>query len=198
MKYLTLIFLFIGTAAAAEEPPVVYATTIDEALRGTPGGSQLGSVRGGIPMRKLEVRGDWLRVSVEGWVKAANISEAPPQPPAARSAAAPPEGQLKAVGFEIETLARSGFGDPARVKVVLKIENQSAAVATDWSALLVAQTAAGEILTRTRIANGKDPIQPGATGEVIYYWGENEEAYDALANRKKEELRFSLYQVKFE
>ena len=65
---LVAVFIALPSAYAEEASETLYVKPEKENLRKAPNGSKIGEIDQGVKLRILDKKGDWIKVSVEGWI----------------------------------------------------------------------------------------------------------------------------------
>lgn len=188
--------LLIFSAAAVEpargEEAARFVTTDSAALRNGPAGELLGTVMRNSQVLTKEKKGDWTKITVEGWVRDSELSTTKT---AAKTVSTAPT--LEVAGFDLEKVDKSRSGESERIFLRIKIRNQTTQLVSDWAATLIVQDAQGNILVKTPVQSGKEAIKPQSEGEVNYYWTPKEPQYGALSSYLQDQgkLKVSLTQI---
>ncbi len=180
--------LFQNSAhAEGDDPSTLIVNENGEAVRSSPGGSLIGTINKKVRVKKVEQRGDFIRVSIDGWIREGGLSseETVSKAPVEQSV-------LAVVSYEIRRLTKNETGDAPRVLVKLRVKNQGGTVIPKWSAFLVAQNGQGRELLRSVVSGGEKGLQPQEVQEYNFYWKSGEKEYDALVSESPESIKILL------
>lgn len=194
-----VIAVLAATGTADQKEGLLYVKVDSENLRDAPKGEKLGTLAQGTQMTVLETQGNWVKVSVEGWIWQASTTDDPALVPKAATAHKGPA--LELVDFETKQLPVninvSRFS--AEAVLTLKVKNNTPKRIKAWKAVVVVRNAFGDVLLRARLTDGTADIAPRATEEASFSWEDNrfidDEPYDKLVAYSKENLRLELTEV---
>lgn len=206
MRYsvITLPLLFVsvqvGTGIAQEQNgELLYVKVESENLRAAPDGEKLGTLAQGTQLTVVETKGNWVRVSVEGWIWLASTTD---DLASIAEAAVTREGpDLELVDFETKRLPVNYDASrySAEAVLTLMVKNNTSQRIKAWKGLLIVKNAFGDVLFRVRLTDGTANIAPGQIAEASYSWEDNQfiddEVYDKLVAYSKENLRLDLTEV---
>lgn len=190
-RFIALLFLIslVASTAGAESKSAVVDQD-DQILRESPNGTVLTPLRRGTPVRILEEKEDWVKVSIDGWMRSASLRAAQQKSTANPAAVAAP---VSVVGFSIEKTPGAG-SKLAQAQIVLKIRNNLSLPLAAWKAILVVQKHSGELLFSSAVSDDR-PFAAGSTAEVKYYWEDGEEQYTKLTTTAADQLKVNLLNV---
>lgn len=159
---------------AEENPPVAFVIPESAAMRGSPGGELIGTVRRGTPAVRLDQQGDWVHIAVEAWVRRTELSDSRP------AAHAPSvSSQLKIAEFSLESVEKDKKGDPDKIVLKLKVQNSTDQDIGVWAGTLIVEDSRGKAIIRLPLEGGA--IKQGQTAPFNFYWSESEESYVPLS-----------------
>lgn len=190
----TFVLATVAPAVAAPEDPTLrYILPESAALRGSPAGELLGVMQRNVKVKPGEKKGDWVKVTVEGWMRDVELGQR--QAHNLSPAAVAP---LEVVGFELRAVSKDQTGDVARVQLKIRLQNKTNAVVSGWSGTLMIADSFGNTLVRTPVEGGTDVIKPQSANEFNFYWKEGEDEYRLLSAYAKDssQLKVSLAGVK--
>lgn len=194
MKRILPIFMLVLVAhPAAAEQKTVYVQTPDQAVRSAPDGTQLAIVERNVPLTMLEQKDDWVKVRLEGWIRASSLRSGESRSLSAQQKAVVP---IELVEHEIVHLPASG-SKLAQAQIKLTVRNNTTATIGSWRGILIVQNPLNEIVFNSAVSDDR-PLAPGAKNEVSYYWEDGEDQYKKLVSAPKGTLRVSLFKVEFE
>jgi len=203
MRYslITLLLLLVSVQvgiviAQAKKGAFIYVKVESENLRDTPKGQKLGTLAQGTQLMVLETKGNWVRVSVEGWIWQLSTTSDLDTNRQGRTTRKGPN--LELVDFETKRLPvdydASRYSPQAMLTLMVK--NNTSKRIKAWKGLLIVKNAFGDILFRTRLTDGTANIHPGQIAKASYSWEDNQfvddEPYDKLVVYSKENLRLEL------
>ncbi len=176
--FLFLSVAFLPSAVFAEDAERLYNAKPGLPLCVEPGGSRLADLTIGTPVHVLEKKGEWAKVSLEGWVRLSMLKPYPIVQDGIQVAAQKGEGLISIAKY---TLKMSGEDKKNQLVVLnLTLKNNSEEVLTAWQGILVA-IKDNKILFREALSQHGLKIAPGATGEASFEWKEGEKSYNAIA-----------------
>jgi hypothetical protein len=158
-----------------------------------PGGSKRGELAVGAPVKVLEHKGDWVRVSVEGWVRETLLSKAAMSKDSVQVAAEKGDSPLVVAKYNAKPVENEG--GEKRIALTLMLKNTTSATVSSWSGILVA-IKDGKVLVREPLSQDRTSIAPGATGEASFYWDVSEKPYSVLKDSPADSLDFQLLKTK--
>ena len=188
----------IGIAQDKQEE-LLYVKVKSENLRAAPKGQKLGTLAQGTQLTVLESKGNWVRVSVEGWIWQPSTTNTLAS--IATAAATRKGPDLELVDFETKRLPVNYDASrySAEAVLTLMVKNNTSQRIKAWKGLLIVKNAFGDVLFRVRLTDGTANIAPGQIAEASYSWEDNQfiddEVYDKLVAYSKENLRLDLTEV---
>lgn len=82
-KLVILLIFFVGIIVAAhsqeDKPEIIYVQVSKENLRISPNGGEIGSLLYGTELKRLDEKGKWTKVQVEGWIWAESVAGEKPK-----------------------------------------------------------------------------------------------------------------------
>lgn len=174
------------------------------------GGRKLGELYLATPVRVLESKGDWVKVSTEGWVKVRDLSGARmdnSESGQTKSGIGQSSVAKAAAGEALNTVTQDVLSvqdfitakrtdiDPPRLYLTITVKNISTKVINQWSGTLVVQDTSGKVLFREPISQEKAQVAAKGTTDVTVYWEPHEEPYGVLQNLDKSMFKLSLAKV---
>lgn len=196
---LVAVFIALPSAYAGEASETLYVKPEKENLRKAPNGSKIGEIGQGVKLRILEKKGDWIKVSVEGWIwKKSTISKLE-QVKKLKSASGK---KLELVDFDVKDLPVNTNVSrySAEAVLTLYVINNTTKRIKAWRALVVIKNAFGDVLFRTRLTDGTANIAIGGTEKASFRWKDNQfiagEPYDKILSYSKENLKIELKDIK--
>jgi len=184
-----LLVAFFATSVAAQSKNAIVDQD-DQVLRKSPNGEVATSLKRGTPVRIIETKDDWTRVSVEGWIRGASLRAADEKLTGATSGISVP---VEVVGFSIEKTAATGT-KVSQAQLILKVRNNLSVPLAAWKAILVVQKHPSDILFSSAVSDDR-PFAAGSTADVKYYWEDGEEQYTKLTTTPKEQIKVNLLKV---
>lgn len=170
-------------------PPTNLVSTRVEPIRTTPGGYRIATIEPNVPLKVLDDKGSWIKVTFEGWIPRDSVGEskggAKFQPPAL----------IEIVDFNLVSKGTTDAGGGATITLNIKVKNNAKIDVGSWKGILIVKNKAGQILYSTGITHSDANIAPGKEGETGFYWEEGEKAYEILTGQSKENLDIALYKV---
>ena len=150
-------------------------------------------------MTVVEKKGNWIKVSVEGWIWQASTTD--DLASIAKAATDRNGPSLELVDFETKHLPVdvnvSRFS--AEVVLTLKVRNNTQERIKAWKAVIIIKNAFGDLLFRVQLTDGTANIAPGQTRGASFSWEDNQfidgEPYDKLVAYSKENMRVQLTEV---
>lgn len=189
--------LFGVPLAAAEEPAqqpeVSYVITTKQPFLNDPGGSVRGYLSLNTPVAVQEKRGEWARVTAEGWVNIKALSGVEIEPEEAVSS---DEQPLTLIEFKSEE-KRQGRRPP-RVFLHLTVMNNSDKPILRWRGVLLVRNLEGKILFRENIISDKVAIPPKENRQISFAWSPHDSVYDTIRNATPETVRLSIIKLKMD
>ena len=187
---------FVPDYSRAEDTDAVVTT--EAPLRAEPGGNELAAIHGGAGVKVGEVRGDWSRVTVSGWLKNDQLKKGAAKGAASAAAVDP----VKLSDFSIEVLSKLVTGTKRAVKLTLKLRNDQGKPLSHWKGTMLIrdrliQGMAGDILLRVPVSDDK-AVAAGSEFTSEYYWYEGQGPFQTLANRTSKTVLIELVEVKAE
>lgn len=186
-----LVFAVIPSMATAEES--VKVKTDGAAIYTKPGGPRIADMAKGSKLKVEDVRGEWVKVSVEGWMEMVTTDYSSS---GAKQAAKKRRKLLSVANFKFETLSKYDTGDEGRLKVILTLKNHTNRDIQSWDGMLYVdlKKKAGKVM-RIPISSSKTTIPAGGTAEVAFYWRESEDTYDKFLEYPESLLKLRLLRV---
>jgi hypothetical protein len=196
---LLIISVQVGTGMAEQKKDVIYINVESENLRAAPEGQKLGTLAHGTRLMVLETDGDWVKVSVEGWIWRASTTSDRVSSAKVTTARSGPD--LELVSFQTKRLPvdyeASRFSPEAVLE--LSVRNNTSQRIKAWKALLTVKNAFGDVLFRVRLTDGTANIESGQSKKASFGWEDNQfidgEPYDKLVAYSKENLRLELTEI---
>lgn len=184
----TLILLtavLLPLSAAAEQ---LYVQSANQKLLTAPHGASLATLSANTPAVMVEDKGDWVKVSIEGWVRRNTLTSR------AAQVAAPSSGQpIELASYTVERKEEKG---QKKVDLTLKVKNNTSSTVSSWRAIMTVQDrSTNQVLFSISVSHDDANIAPGKTGEVTYYFDWSEQQYDILLNNYPNNLKISLFRV---
>lgn len=205
MRYILIVFLLfvtsaqVGAGIADQKQNTVYVKVASENLRDAPEGRELGTLAQETRMTVLETKGNWVRVSVEGWIWKASTTDDVASIAKADTAHKAPA--LELIDFDTKRLPVNydvSMYSPEAV-LTLKVRNNTQKRIKAWKAVVIIKNAFGDVLFRARLTDGTANIGPGETEQASFSWEDNQfiedEPYDKLVAYSEENLRVELTEV---
>lgn len=188
------IWFLLPVSAFADEQ--LFIRQMGEPLRGGPGGPLIGTLNKNVPVKKSEVRTDWVKITVEGWVRVDALSAGKQAQTGTTSTTA---GEPLAVaGFEMRKVSKQETGTTAVVQLKVKVKNVSSQAIKGWGGLLVVQNSKDEVILRTTVSGSDKTIAPSAVEEYSFLWRDTETEYEDLASLAPETIKVSLHKINFQ
>ncbi len=185
---------------AQDTAGTLYVKPEKENLRATPNGSKIGEIDRGAKLKVLDKKGDWVKVSVEGWIwKNSTTSNLEQIKKVSKGASGK---KLELVDFDVKGLPVNTDVSrySAEAVLTLYVKNNTSKRIKAWKALVVIKNGFGDILFRTRLTDGTANIAPGATEKASFSWEDNQfisdEPYDKIMAYSKENLKIELKEIK--
>ncbi len=195
--------LLANVIPASAEPapgaaPDASITAAQAPLRSEPGGNEAAIIHGGAPVRIIEGRGDWTRISVEGWVRSDQVKAGAP----AKGKNAAVADPIVLVDFSIDVLSKLVTGTKRAVKLTLNLRNDSTRPIGRWKGIMLIQEKliqglTGDVLMRVPVSDDK-PIPAGGSFNSEYFWYEDQGPFQILSPRTKKTVSIVLVEVKAE
>lgn len=168
-----------------------YVIEPSQSLCATPGGKRRGEVFINTPVEMKEVKGAWVKVSLEGWVRSSSLGKSRGKRDGYKSTIK--EGILDVTNYKL-TEKKDGLSEP-RIYITLSLKNNTSGPITSWSGLLVAQDQSAKVLFREPVSDGNASIPAQGSGEVKFYWTAREVPFGILKSYGEGSLRFTLFKV---
>jgi hypothetical protein len=179
----------VDRVAGESEKETLYISSPSQLIASNPGGRKLGELYINTPVRVLEEKGDWSRVSAEVWVRSKALTSKTRKKK--KSKASSDFLQIQKYSTRV---VKDGLPTP-RVYLAVTIKNISKVFIRSWSALLVAQQG-GSVLFREPLADDTKAINPGGTVELQFYWERGEKPFPFLENSQDGDLELAFYKTK--
>ena len=196
---LVAVFIALPSAYAEEASETLYVKPEKENLRKAPNGSKIGEIDQGVKLRILDKKGDWIKVSVEGWIWKKSTTSKLDQVKKLKSASGK---KLELVNFDVKGLPVNTDVSrySAEAVLTLYVKNNTTKRIKAWKALVVIKNAFGDVLFRTRLTDGTANIAIGETEKASFSWEDNQfivdEPYDKILSYSKENLKIELKDIK--
>ena len=144
------------------------------------------------PVKILEEKEDWLRVSVEAWLPKEAVGDlGSVESPSTQIGGADTTSILSVNSFSIKVVS-AGLKIP-RSYLELSIKNSSSKEIRSWIAFLVAYGPNGERLFKETISDDKTLLKPGEATELSFFWTPQEQVpYNVLTGMNSDALSFKL------
>lgn len=174
----------------------LYVQVKSENLRVLPNGAIIGELVQGTKLNIKEEKGNWVKVSVDGWIWKPSTSEEI----IASTKNTPSTPKLELIDFDVEQVTDSGLISFPKVKLTLHVKNNTSKRISAWRVVLVVKNSFGDQLLKGKITDGTANIFPGEIGEASFAWEDNPfldgEPYDKLTAYSKENLKLSMIDIK--
>jgi len=193
-----IIFPVFAADCRAEEGTAVISAA-QAPLRLDPGGAELALAHGGSPVKVKEVRGDWSKVSVEGWVRNDQLKSSQAQKTGGGGSSG---AAVSLVDYTFEELSKSITGTKRAVKLTLTLRNDSAKPITRWKGMMLVQDRLiqgqlGEVILRVPVSDEK-AIPAGGSFTSEYFWTEDKSTFQIFSTRTKKSLAISVVDIQAE
>ncbi len=182
----------ISQAHAQDSGEIHYVTRPRLPLCVEPGGSPRAELNIGTPVKTFERRGDWVRVSVDGWVRSSLLSK---QVMTKDAIVVSAEEAIHLLGIVDQRVVLAEEEGVRKVVLKLTLKNLSAGSISSWSGIL-AVLKGSQVLFHAPLSQDKASIPAGETGEAAFHWDETEAPYAALKANASGGLDFRLLRVK--
>lgn len=156
-----------------------------------PGGSKKGELYLNTGVIVTEERGDWVKVTVHGWVRKDSLKSRPEA--GTSSLRTVNEPSLEVLDYSVREV-KEGLSEP-RLYLSLQLKNASAEPVRRWKGLLVAQSPEGTVLFRQAVSDENTQIPAEGEASVNFYWVASEEPYTILRGATPDTLKLQLFKV---
>ena len=191
---LLLLNLYLCLVSQAEEGDTTgrYIGLPQQPLCSSPGGPKKGDLFLGTPVTTAETRGEWIHVTVDGWVRVNSLSSGVP---AAYAPASEDDGLITLVSFSVKEVS-DGVPRP-RLYLRVHLKNRTKEKIVRWSAFLIATYKdQEEELFRETVSDDRNPLPPEGEADVQFYWEVGETPYHVLKNTPSSKLTLKLLDVR--
>ncbi|MCB0346246.1 MAG: hypothetical protein KDD66_14100 [Bdellovibrionales bacterium] len=188
--FLLLLILIVAAPSAAEES-TLYVQSSNQKLFKVPQGAILATLDANTPVKVVEDKQEWVKVSVEGWVRR-NVLINRAAGPATTSAAKP----ISLAEYIVEDSRKTDPKGPKKVNLTLKVKNNTNRIVKSWRAIMTVQDpVTNQVLFSISVSHDDANISPGKIGQVQYYWDWGEKQYDILLNNYPDNMKISLFRL---
>ncbi len=194
MKRLTFVLLGLLIAAGPvfAEESTLYVQSANQKLFKVPHGVPLATLQANTPVKVVEDKNEWVKVSVEGWVRRNILVNR-----AVRSTN--PAASLQPLTlhqYVVQDSRKTDPNGPKKVDLILRVKNNTERTVSSWRAIMTVQDpTTNQVLFSISVSHADANIPPGKIGEVKYYWDQGEKQYDILLNNYPNNLKISLFRL---
>jgi len=172
-----------------DKTKTLYVRNSSQLIARTPSGRKMGELYINSPVKLLEEKNGWAKVSVETWIRSNALTEKKKK----KRKAGASSKDLKILSYKTRIVSD---GLPAkRLYVTLKLKNTTKKLISSWNSLLVGQQG-GKVFFREPIADDTKPIKAGESSEINFYWEDGEKPFNTLFGVKPSEVQLNLYKLK--
>lgn len=192
-----LVLAFPGYSLS--ETKNLYINVPSENIRNSPNGEKFGELTKGAKLEVKEESGNWIKVSIDGWVWKPSTADAITSPKIGNSKSSP---TLELVDFDVKQLGVDYEAMRMLPKVILNlhVKNNTNKKINAWRAILVVKNAFGDQLIKGQVTDGTADVYPGQVKEAAFGWEDNpfmeNEPYDKISAYSKNNLNVSLVEIK--
>ena len=188
---LVLILFFGPSLSLAEKGETLFVRPVKEGIHGKLAGSRIGELFRGTRVKKLEEDGNWVKVSLVGWMRKEKVV-------AAKRTGVGADGRvfddvLIVSDFEIKVPDPGAKGQKTAF-MLLTVENKLDRRVNGFRGVLIIKTG-DKVVHREAISYELEPILPKSEGSVIFSWGEGERVYEILTAENTDKLQVKLGKV---
>ena len=140
----------------------------------------------GVVVELVEDKGDWLQVSIKGWLPSSVLSKTTTTAEKALSF-------ISVDGKKVTFIKKSETVPRSRAELELSVKNSSQRTIKSWEAILIGRNSSGKVLIRTKASNPDANTPPGGSGKITYYFDRGDRIYRTLFDYSLESISFELF-----
>ena len=176
-------------AEAGEE--LLYVRPVKEGIHSRRAGSRIGELFRGTRVKKLQEQEDWVKVSIEGWMRKEKVVAL--KRPGVSLDGKVFDDVLVVKDFEIKQPSALAKGTKS-VFMLLTIENKLARRVNGFKGVLIIKEG-DRVVHREPVTYELEPIDANSDGSVIFSWDSGSKVFDILTAGEGEGISVKLGKV---